>query len=149
MRSGRTVRALDAPPVAGNADDTSVLNVSNTDYEAPDPEVSVTFVAPTSGAVLIVIGGGLRDSGGTNRIMIAPEVRQSPDAAGTVVMRPVTSRNAWTNASVNTSSYQYGSRVKPITGLTPGETYFVRLMIAVNGGSTADAFNQQLFAIPL
>jgi hypothetical protein len=147
MRAGDIVRALDVPPSNVNINSATMSNFSNTVFEPGDPELSMTFIAPTSGAVLIFVGGGLRDNSGTNRIHMAPEVRVN-NLLGNVVLYPGISANSWTNSAFQTAQYQYSSRMVPLSSLIPGQRYFARVMISVTSGSTADVFNQQLFVVP-
>ncbi len=143
MRAGSVVQALDNPPPQADADETTQLNVSDTDFVAYSPEISISFLAPRSGSGFIIVGGGLRDDTGTERIILAPEVRLD-DVSGLVWASPRQSVNGWTNSSA-TGTYQYGCRLFPLFGLIPHQTYFARVMVAVSGGSTADAFNGQIF----
>lgn len=156
IRAGAPMSELDAPPAVSGYENTAQLNVSNTTFAAGSPDLSVTFTAPTSGRVLVIVGGGLRDNGGTNRIFLAPEIRED-DSSGAIVQSPDISVNSWSNAPVNTSNYQYGSRaiIAPFnttsfdTALEPGRTYFARVTQAVDGGTTADIFNREITIVPV
>ncbi len=143
MHAGNVVRTLDNTPPEGDADATTESDLTNTDFQAKSPEVSVTFTAPTSGNGFIIVGGGLRDNTNNNRVMMAPEVRLN-DVSGGVVYSPRIASNSWTSSST-AGNYQYGCRLLPMTGLIPYQQYFARVMIAVSGGSTGDVFNAQIF----
>jgi hypothetical protein len=145
IRIGDAISALDAPPTQHAFSGVTQENISSAMFVPGSPEVSCTFVAPTSGRVLVAVGGGLRDNGGTNRVHLGLELRED-DASGALLMQAAAARNSWTNASTNTANYQYGSRILLLpldadgfaTALTPGATYFARAMHSINGGSTGD-----------
>lgn len=153
---GDIISTLDAPPSVHAFDNTTQGNVSNTTPAAGSPDVGVTFTAPTSGYVFVCVGGGLRDNTGSNRIDLSVELRQT-DGSGSVIVGADTSFAGWTNAPVTSGAFQFGSRpfVLPADDnglaapLTPGDTYFVRVMQSVSGGSSADIFNRFLTVAPV
>lgn len=151
LLAGTPVTALDAMPVvvASTGDsDTNVISTSFRPYEDDDENhITETFMAPTSGKVMVIVGGGLRDNGGTNRIHLAYEIREV-NQNGKRIVAPGISRNSWTNSAFQTSNYQYGCRITMVEDLRSGYVYFTRLYISVSGGSTADAFNGQLIVVP-
>lgn len=149
--AGRPVKALDFPPPVWAQDTTAINNPSNSSYSAGSPEVSVTFVAPTSGRVLLIVGGGLGNSAGADRIFLAPEVRLTNSAGAMVLTPSVTNRGI---SSDNCSSgFHYGSRESVLEGLTPGTVYFARVMHAVStsdaGASTADIAARDITVVPV
>lgn len=157
MRAGDEVRALDVPPPVGAAAGNEQFNITDRqpNFGPGDPEVGVTFTAPTSGAVLLIVGGGIRDDDPNNgdRGHLAPEVFLGVDDTGPVVVTPVVSHNSFTSSGDPSALYQYGSRMKPLTGLIPGETYFARVTQSVNSGAaeppTVDLHVRQVFAVPI
>lgn len=148
--AGQPVRAADWPPVAWTSDATTITNPTNTSYAAGSPATSTTFVAPTSGRVLIIIGGGLGNSAGANRIFLSPEVRLT-DASGTVVLAPSVTNRGISSDNVAVG-FHYGSRESVLEGLTPGQTYFIRTMhaVATDGGTnTGDIEHRDLGVVAL
>jgi hypothetical protein len=144
VHAGQVIRAVDAPPAVHAFDSTTQTNLGSA-FAPGSPDVSLTFTAPTSGRVMVVVSGGIRTNGSSGaRGVLAPEIRED-DASGNIVQGSVTSVNAWTNSAFNTSNYQYGSRVTlaPIStngsfimALRPGRTYFARLNQFADGGAT-------------
>ncbi len=156
IRAGAPISELDAPPSVSAFNSDPQENLSNTTPAAGTPDLSVTFTAPTSGRVLGIVGGGLRDNGSDRRVTLSLEIRED-NAVGAIVQSPGVSETGWSNAGVNTGNYQYGSRaiIAPIdasgfiTALTPGRTYFAHVMQSVNGGSTCDIFFRDITIVPL
>jgi hypothetical protein len=149
--AGRPVRALDYPPAVWAQDATAISNPSNSSYATGSPEVSVTFMAPTSGRVLLVVGGGLGQSAGADRIFLSPKVQET-DSSGAVVLSPsVTSRGFGSdNCSVGP---HYGSRESVLEGLTPGQVYYAVVQYAVatgdSGSSSADISCREIIVASL
>ncbi|WP_157520877.1 hypothetical protein [Herbidospora daliensis] len=135
--AGARVKPADFPPARSVFDNTANNNITSTTYVAGSPEVGVTFVAPTSGRVLLTVGFAAKDSA-SNRVHLAPQIFLGTSNAGTQFLAPdVVGRGV--GSVGNTSNVnQHRSRTSLITGLTAGSTYYVRTMHKVSGGSTAD-----------
>jgi hypothetical protein len=149
--AGRPVRALDYPPAKWAQNATAINDASNSSYITGSPEVSVTFVAPTSGRVLIVVGGGLGNAAGGDRIFLSPEVRET-SAAGALVLSPsVTSRGFGSDSAA--SAFAYGSRESVLEGLTPGQVYYAVVKYAVAtgdaGASSQDIALREIVVVPI
>ncbi|MGI5155833.1 hypothetical protein [Microbispora sp. CA-102843] len=148
--AGQPILAADYPPPVWAQDTTAITNPAVTSYIAGTPQVSVTFAAPTSGRVLLVVGGGAGNSAASDRIALAPEVRLTNVSGQIVLSASVTSRG-WSTDNCS-SGYVYGSRESVLEGLTPGQTYFARVMYAVfNDGKpqTADISCREIIVVPL
>jgi hypothetical protein len=143
---GAPISAADFPPAVWASDATSNANISSTSFIAGTPSVETTFVAPTSGAVLLSVGFGASDNGGTNRVHIAPEVRVGSVAGAVVLAADVTTRGAGVPGEANANAHR--SRTTLLTGLTAGTTYYVRTMHKVSGGSTADIGVREVVVTP-
>ncbi|WP_433519034.1 hypothetical protein ACQP2T_28055 [Nonomuraea sp. CA-143628] len=122
-RAGTTVQALDFPPAKFNRDATDVLNVTSTTYTDGTPQISTTFTAPTSGRVLVTVGGGLRGDG-TRRLHLAPVVKETNDSGSTVLGPNVVTRGI--GVQENATGYVYYSRTTLLEGLKPGQLYFAK-----------------------
>ncbi|MGI5293276.1 hypothetical protein ACQEVF_59565 [Nonomuraea polychroma] len=149
--AGEHVKALDYPPAVWNQDATQINNPANSGYITGTPEVSVTFIAPTSGRVLLVVGGGLGNGAGGDRIFLSPEVRET-DAAGALVLSPsVVNRGFGSDNAA--AAFHYGSRESVLEGLTPGTLYYAVVKYAVAttdaGGSTQDIGCREIIVAPL
>lgn len=149
IANGMNVTGVDTPPSAWAQDDTVQLNQVNTTYSAGTPEVGTTFVAPTSGRVRITVGGGIRDNTGTDRIFMSPQVFKGPNSSGTEILVPSTALHGYSNTG-NSTEYGYASRVCMLDSLTPGETYYARVMHLCNtGAGTADMSTREILIVPL
>ncbi|WP_062441233.1 hypothetical protein [Herbidospora daliensis] len=146
--NGQNVRGQDAPATAWAQDDLSQLNLSNTSYATGTPEVGVTFTAPTSGRVILTVGGGCRDNGGNgDRVFIAPQVFRGPNSSGTEHLTPSVVVRGY--ASVPATEYAHGSRTSLLQNLIPGETYYARVMHATAAGAgTADISCREISVTP-
>lgn len=153
LADGMVVHAADFPPSVYDGDDTAITNLSNTSYVSGAPEVGVVFTAPTSGRVRLTVGGGLRDSSGVDRMFLAPELFQGVDSSGTQVISPsVIPYGVGTPPAC--TEFHYSSRSSLLTGLTPGEVYYVRVMHLVGPGGaspngTADVGSRDITVIPV
>lgn len=149
--AGRPVEALDYPPAVWAQDTTAINNPSNSSYAAGSPEVSVTFIGPTSGRVLIIVGGGLGNGAAGDRIFLSPEVRLT-NSSGAVVLSPSVTNRGF-GSDIAASGFHYGSRESVLDGLTPGQVYFARVMYAVAtsdaGASTQDIAARDITVVPL
>lgn len=148
--AGRPVRALDYPPAVWDQDTTSILNPSVRSYTTGSPEVSVTFMAPTSGRVLIIVGGGLGNSANSNRIFLSPEVRETNSSGDLVLAASVTNRGFGSDNS--SAGAHYGSRESVLEGLTPGAVYYAVVKYVVIDDSntdTADIACRDITVVPI
>lgn len=148
--AGQEIKALDYPPAVWSQDTTAINNPTNTTYAAGTPSVSVTFVAPTSGRVLLIVGGGVGNSAGADRIFLSPEVRLT-DVSGAVVLTPSVTNRGFAS-DMCSSGFVYGSRESVLEGLTPGAIHFARVMYAVSadpGAQTADITARDITVAPL
>ncbi|ADG88891.1 hypothetical protein [Thermobispora bispora] len=134
---GSKIQPEDFPAAVQSFNNTTLNPVSNTSYAAGSPVVAVTFVAPTSGRVLVTVGLGARSTDGGNRVHISPEVYLGTSSSGSLVLSAdVTTRGAGTPAE--TKDYMYLSRTTLLSGLTPGSTYYARTVHKVSGGGATN-----------
>lgn len=154
ISAGQRIRGQDRPDVAWRIDTTSITQITSTTYITGSPVVDCTFTAPTSGRVWLIVGGGFEDNGGTNTVFIAPEVYLGTSAAGTLVLaadadtRGIESVGGNLGGVPGGPNNHYYTRVTMLSGLTPGATYYARLMYRVSGGSSADVPARDLAVIP-
>jgi len=146
LLAGTLVKALDFPPSQYDAEDTLQTGVSSTSYTAPTNACSVTFTAPTSGRVKLIVGGGFRDTSGDDQGFITAEIREN-NVSGAIVLGASAYRNGYISEP-EASDYLYHSRITLVEGLTPGQTYFARILIKVDGGA-ADLRSKNLAVIPV
>lgn len=149
--AGQPIKALDYPPAVWAQDSTQINNPANTGYILGTPEVSVTFIAPTSGRVLLVVGGGLGNSAGSDRIFLSPEVRLTNSAGAVIVQASVTERGY--GSQNQAAAFHYGSRESVLDGLTPGQQYWAAVKyVRIDdpaGTTTADIAVREILVAPL
>lgn len=153
LSAGTEILALDFPPAVWDYNTTQIDNWSTTTYGPGSPIVSVTFMAPSSGRVLVIVGGGLGNSASSRRIFIAAQVFEGTSASGTEVMSPTVRGHGITSEN-SSSAFHYHSRETILSGLTPGATYYARTMHAVAttadaGTVTADIAVRQIIVAPI
>jgi hypothetical protein len=135
LLAGSTVKALDTPTTVA-ADEPDSYTFTNTTYGVGTTggtyvECGVVFVAPTTGRVVIHTSAQIVNST-TAATRVAPVVRTGGTiGSGTVVQAGIDG-----NAVVvqGTNSIRLGTSVL-ISGLTPGDTYNVRLEHRVTTGT--------------
>lgn len=151
LAAGTLIRALDFPIAVQAYDATQIDNPSNTSYIAGSPVVAVTFVAATTGRAWLIVGGGLGNSSGADRIFLAPEVYLGTDATGTQILAASVVTRGFSSEN-SSGGFHYGSRETLLEGLTPGATYYARVVYSVKtsdaGASTADIAARQITVAP-
>lgn len=153
ITAGKEVRTLDGhQPSITVTDDTSISNIATSvgfTFQAGTPEIGVFFIAPTSGKVMYVVGGGSRDNGGTKRVFISVRIFEN-DSNGTVVLSPGDTKS-YGSGSAETN-FMYASRIQFVESLTPGQQYYARVEYAVDSATdpdTADISARDVSVIPL
>lgn len=136
-RAGTTVNALDFPPTASNRSATDVT-VTSTSYVDGTPQIATTFVAPTSGRVLVTVGGGLSGAS-TRRLHLAPVIKETNDSGATVLGANVVSRGV--GCQENATGFVYMSRTTLLEGLRPGQIYFAKTQHKVVGAAGSPVFD--------
>ena len=146
---GSKVKAADFPPTVWASDNTDVNNITATTFQNGSPEVSVTFTAPTSGRVLIINGGGLRNNTGADQLFIDSEVRLT-NGSGTVIRSSSVTGEGTISCADESLAHEYKSRAYVLSGLTPGTTYFARVQYRASAGTTtADLSARSIIVQPI
>lgn len=153
IAAGSPVSALDFPPTVAVTDNTSISNQNSMTYSQGSPEVGAQFVAPTTGRVVITVGAGVRNNAATSdRIFVTVQVFSGSNATGTQVLAPsVTFYGVASAVGATTADFQYLSRSQLLDGLTPGQTYYARVMHACSaapGTGTVDLNSRTLMVQP-
>jgi hypothetical protein len=131
--------ALSTPVSASSETDVST---SSTSYTAGSPQVSTTFVAPPSGIVYVTVSAAIE--------CVAPStascswVIRNTSVAGSVVVA-ADDRQA---VMVQEDHFVSASYRKLVTGLTAGNTYFIRTMHKTSGAGAADLFWREILVEP-
>lgn len=136
------VRSTRMRPVTQGFDSSAVTTTSTT-FATNGANVELTFVAPPSGAAMVVVGGQLVNGAAGNQVFLGFEVRNT-NVSGSVVVA-ASDNNALESKS--TTDFM-ASMVIPISGLTPGNTYYARALHRVTAG-TGTLTRRRLNVIPM
>jgi hypothetical protein len=120
LLAGSPLEALDFMPPK-TAFNNTTQSVTSQSYVSGSVVVSTTFTAPTSGRVLVIVGGGGEDA----RMFLSPEIFEGSSASGDALESPQV-QLCYGFVGVATSPHR-GSRAVMLEGLDPGQEYFVRL----------------------
>jgi hypothetical protein len=123
--------------------DSAAATTTSTTFATPGTVVETTFIAPPSGVVMVVIGGQLVNGAAGNQLFLGFEVRNT-NVSGSVVLA-ASDNNALQSKDVNDFM---ASMIIPVSGLTAGNTYYVRLLNRVTAG-TGTMTRRRLNVIPL
>lgn len=148
---GSKVRQEEFPPTVWSADNTDFNNVTQTTFQNGTPEVSVTFIAPASGRVLVINGGGMRNNTGADQLFIDSEIRVT-NGSGSVVRASSITGEGTISCADESLNVEYKSRAYVQSGLTAGQQYFARLQYraSVGGGvGTADLGARSIIVQPI
>lgn len=150
LNAGSTVNSLDFPPTVYTQDTTTISNLTNTTYDALSPEVGVFFIAPTTGRVKVSIGGSMRNNAAnSDRVALAPQVWLG-SSSGTEVLAPSVFRGVSTDGIATAGDFCTYGHTTLLTGLTPGSTYYGRVMAIKFGsaGTTVDIAMRDILIEP-
>jgi len=138
--AGQRILAADFITPVTATDSTVLLNVSGTPGTG-SPEVGVTFTAPTSGMVMVTVGGSIVESGGGPAGGIIDYRIFEDNSSGAVVV----GHGSLTRRAVlqGTTQSTEASRTSLITGLTPGQVYYAQMIIS-SYGTLVDFYNRTI-----
>lgn len=155
--SGSIVKAGDTPPVAFDGEGTLDSAFTNTSFATATAAAGQTFIAPTSGAVVILWSARFQTNttGTTDRALVSVKV----SAGGTIDSGTVVSAAADTSALESTRSATQTSGTsgetrmaactfRVVNGLTAGATYNVVVQRKVTGGN-ATVFQADVAVLPM
>lgn len=149
VQAGDEILAAYWPASVEDEDGTDQTNITNTSYAPGSPEVGAAFEAPHTGRVAIMVGGGMREDSATNRIFMTFELHEGSDNTGAQVVAPTAINGISTTGDTDASGdHSLGSLVVQ-EGLTPGTTYYARIMYQTEGGTTNDITHRRIVVVPL
>lgn len=149
IAAGDEISAKWWPDSVRVAEGTDQLDITSTSFIAGSPECSTTFVAALSGRAQVVVSGELRnDDTAGERVFLSFEVRLG-SSAGAVFMAASAFRSASTSGDTTASGDMIHGNVFMLDGLTPEETYFIRTMQSVTGGTTNDIKYRRVCVVPV
>lgn len=147
--AGQTIKALDFAGYAATSSATDESNFNSTSYTLGGSTTGVSFIAPTSGIVLVTWGGRIQLNSATGvRVLLSAEIRTgSTVGSGTVIYA---ASDSWAlEIGADASSRLEATKVRPITGLTAGSTYNVSLWHknATSVASAASIYDREVTVI--
>lgn len=125
-----------SPEIATNGDEVSTTSTS---FVSVQPGVFVTFTAPASGAVYVVVTAAL-EAVSPDTAFASYEIRKT-NVAGDVVAAAEEDKKSVIQQD---AFFHMGSTRSVVTGLTPGDTYFARILCKTAAGNTARYFYRGL-----
>lgn len=143
LLAGTTVKALDTTVTVANAQATTVTTTS-TSYTTSGTDCAVSFVAPTTGRVIIHTIARCVNDGATGGTLVAPETRTGGTVGSGTVVESAADTNGTSHYGTN---FARGSATHLLTGLTAGSTYNVRLLMRVTAG-TGSIANREVIIQP-
>jgi len=131
--AGQIIRALDFPDASSSAEDTSgtTTSVTFTPTLTGGTACGLTFIAPTSGRVLVSNSCRLLNSGANDSYCGWFMRTGSSIGSGTTVVATSNNRSVQHNGTVNSSQ----GKTRLVTGLTAGDTYNVQQEFKVSAGT--------------
>jgi len=149
--AGQIIRAADFDGWATDEDTTDETNFNSTTFTLGGTTVGVAFTAPTSGRVLLLVGGRIHLNSATGqRVLLTPEVRTGSSVGlGTVVFAAADDYALEVGQTAN--DRLGGARAVPVEGLTAGTVYNVSLWHrnAASVASAASIFFRTVQVIPI
>lgn len=151
---GKSIAAADWPQTKSSYEATQHLNLSTTSFSKGTVNVEITFTAPTSGRVLIYIGGNARNNSyngttNTDYIIMSAELRET-NSSGTIIQATATQGMYTCRWAGPMTAFCVRQRVSMKDGLTPGGTYWLSHQFrTANGSSSADIDRRYLIVRPL
>lgn len=150
LTAGTPVRAIDFPPAHFVFHQVSNSNVTSTTYETGTPEIAVRFMAPSSGKVAIIVGGGLENNAANaDRIFLSYRVFEG-DPNDNVLIQTEDAKYGLSNQATQSDEFQYSGHGTILGGLTPGVYHYVQMRHRTTLGSgTADIAHRHLLVFPV
>lgn len=149
IAAGSPVYGLNFPPSGYDVDWTIQPNITSTSYISGTPSVAVNVTAPTSGRVLVCVGGGVRNNAAsTDTVIITYRVLED-DSNGP----EFTSESAYrgvTSAGIGNEDFRYSGNYALEEGLTPGRNYYFQIRHrSTTGSGFADISSRDILVIPM
>lgn len=148
LTAGTLVKAGDYSVPVYAFDTTTILNVSSGSYITDSPVVDTTFIAPTTGRVMITVGLQAGDNLGLESLLLAYQVFEGSDATGPLV-RGADVGNWGVRSPSKSTNYATWSRCSILDGLKPYEQYYIRTVHRVTGGSSCDLTFRDVMVEPV
>ena len=138
------------PAAVENDQPADISNVTSTVFIPGATTCDVTFTASRTGRAGVCIAANWIQQSAGERMFFAYEVYLGTSAAGTLV-RSARSGFGVSDAGSTLGSLEQGwGNMTMVEGLTPGATYFARLVFMTEGaGGTNDITHRRIIVFPL
>ena len=145
--AGQRIKALDFAGSSQFSEATAHLNIG-TGGSFGSPNCSVTFTAPTSGAVVVTLGCMAQDDVQNNVVWLDFELRLNNSGGTVVVTTGPFERRLALPCPGAVGIVPNDSKMVTLTGLTPGQLYFLRTIHSANITGSADVFMRRIDTAP-
>jgi hypothetical protein len=123
---------LTSTPVTQSSSVAATVSTSSTTYVALSGDPGLAFTAPTSGRVIISIGGALTGSAADTFAMMGFQVRTGAVVGSGTIVYAVNNNDVVSNEGGDDMS---ASKVTLVSGLTAGGSYNVQVLYKMLSGS--------------
>lgn len=148
--SGGSVYGRDTPPSVSDQDWSAITNVTSTTFIVGSPEVGVNFTAPTSGRVLISVGGGIQNNAATLEQGAISYTLFEGSSDGALLVNADARNGVQSNGVAISGSFQYMGGFSMEDDLTPGVNYYAQVRHrCILGNGTIDISSRDIIVIPL
>lgn len=150
LTSGGSVYGRDTPPSQYDQDWSPILNITTTTYITGSPEVGVNFTAPTSGRVLICVGGSIRNDAATLEQGAITYQLFEDSSSGALLFAGNSLNGVQLQGVAVSGDYKVMGGVSMEEALTPGRSYYAQLVYkCFLGNGTVDIASRDISVIPL
>lgn len=150
--AGQRVRGLDFPDVASDEELTDETARTSTSYEFGATRVGTTFMAPTSGRVLILWRARIESNTANTRAAVSVAVRTGSTIGSGTSVSPADDDSAIETSQGTTGGPEtriQASCHRVVSGLTAGDTYNVQMEHKMLSAGNLDIFSRSVDVIPL
>lgn len=144
LLAGSTVRGVDTPPTVSDFQspsfDATSLTYTTASTAGTYADCAVTFVAPTTGRVLIHIAARMTNTVAGNASVISAEVRTGSTVGGGTVVEAADDGRA---ARQSGTPFNRVGITHLLTGLTPGASYNARILHKNSASGNVASFAQR------
>lgn len=142
----QTIRAGDFPATASDVETSDETAFADTSYTLGGTTVGTTFVAPTSGAVIVLWSARFESNTAAVRALVTMEVREGSTIGSGAQVSATGDASALES---HTQARQQAGTFRYVSGLTAGDTYNVSLWHRISGAGTGDVFDRSVAVIPV
>lgn len=139
------------PESVEDADSTVISNITSTTFIPGSPECGTTFTAARSGRAAVCVSGGMTEAAAGSQLYVSFQVYLGTSSSGTLVRsaREPFGVSTTGDTTAGGSSEMCWGNMTMLQGLTPGETYYARIVYRVESGSTNDLRERRITVFPL